>query len=73
MRNCEKISPLIEQNKSLTTLHIYNFFLVIMAICALSSIRVYQQVPTKTKQYEQQQQKQLRTKIDIISVQDIVI
>ena len=44
-----------------------------MAICALSLIRDYQQVPTKTKQYEQQQQKQLRAKIDIISVQDIVI
>ena len=44
-----------------------------MAICALSLRRVYQQVPTKTKQYEQQQQKQLRLKIDIISVQDIVI
>ena len=29
-----------------------------MAICALSLRRVYQQVPTKTKQYEQQQQKQ---------------
>ena len=26
MRNCEKISPLVEQNKSLTTLHIYNIF-----------------------------------------------
>ena len=68
-----EISPLEEQDKNLTTLHIYNFFPGHYGYLRTLLRRVYQQVPTKTKQYEQQQQKQLRTKINIISVQDTVI